>query len=144
MGSEFGIDRPQAFYEALHHPFRRELLNYMCELDEPMSAVDYVKRRGVPGRNEEAATSYVSYHLRQLQKADAIELTSTKAVRGVYKYLYRISKNFAVTFGDTVAVSRIAALLVKATAEADAGILREIGEIVTSTGRSITSKGREQ
>jgi hypothetical protein len=142
MESKFGIDRPQAFYRALQHPFRRELLNYMYELDEPMSAVDFVKGPGVSGRDEEAAISYVSYHLRQLQKADAIKLSSTKAVRGANKYLYRISRSFADAFGDTVALNRIAALLVKEAPEVNAGVLREIGEIVTSTGRSITWNGR--
>jgi hypothetical protein len=141
MSSQSDIDWPQAVYQALYHPFRRELLQYMNELDEPMSAVDYVKERGVNGKTEATAISYASYHLRQLHAADMVDLVSTQAVRGANKYLYRISERCATTYGDTLALNQIAFLLGSNLTEVKAGVLKEIGEIVTSTGRSITSKG---
>lgn len=141
MSSQSDNDWPQAVYHALHHPLRRELLQYMAELDEPMSAVDYVKARGVDGKSEDTAISYVSYHLRQLHAADMVDLVTTEAVRGANKYLYRTSQGFVATYGDTLALNQIASLLGANLTEVKAGVLREIGEIVTSTGRSISPKG---
>ena len=111
MSSQSDIDWPQAIYQALHHPFRRELLQHMNELDEPMSAVDYVKERGVDGKTEETATSYVSYHLRQLHAAAMVDFVTTKAVRGANKHIYRISDRFSQTYGDTLSLNQIASLL---------------------------------
>ena len=141
MSPEPDTDRPQAVYQALHHPFRRELLRYMTELDEPVAAVDYVKERGVDGKTKETAISYVSYHLRQLHAADTIELVTTEAVRGANKNLYRISKRFTPTYGDTLALDQIASLLER-DPETKAGVVQAIGEIVTSTGRSIHRRTR--
>jgi len=134
------LDRNQAIYGALHHPFRRKLLRYMDELDEPMAAVDYVKARGVAGKTEDAAISYASYHLRQLAKADVVELVSTEAVRGAVKHLYRISKRFPTNLRDSLALDQIATILEKKAPKGKEGTLKEIGDIVTSTGRAITSK----
>ena len=141
MSSQSDIDWPQAIYQALHHPFRRELLQHMNELDEPMSAVDYVKERGVDGKTEETATSYVSYHLRQLHAAAMVDFVTTKAVRGANKHIYRISDRFSQTYGDTLSLNQIASLLRQNPTEVRVGVLKEVGEIVTSTGRSIASKG---
>lgn len=132
-------DRPQAVYQALQHPIRRDLLQYMSELDKPMSAVDYVKVRGVDGKTADNAISYVSYHLRQLQAANTVELVSTEPRRGATKYLYRISKRFATIYGDTLALNRIASLLSRESTKATEGMLQEIAEIVVSTGRAIRS-----
>jgi DNA-binding transcriptional ArsR family regulator len=142
MSSQSDIDWPQSVYHALHHPLRRELLQYMAELDEPMSAVDYVKARGVDGKTEDTAISFVSYHLRQLHGAGMVDLVTTEAVRGANKYLYRTSHGFAATYGDTLAMNLIASLLGTDLTQVKAGVLRDIGEIVTSTGRSIASKGK--
>jgi hypothetical protein len=135
MSSKTDFGQPQAVYQALHHPFRRELLQFMYESGEPKSAVDFVRERGVDGKSEDAAISYVSYHLRALQKAHAIDLAATEAVRGTAKYLYGINESFASAYRDTLALNRIASLL-DSNPEAGADILAEIGEIVTSTGRS--------
>jgi hypothetical protein len=133
-------DRPQSVYQALQHPVRREILQYMSELDEPMSAVDYVHQRGVDGKTTENAISYISYHLRQLQAADTVELFTTEPRRGATKHLFRISKRFATVYGDILALNRIAALLASGEhAEAAEGMLGEIIEIVRSTGREIRS-----
>lgn len=142
MSSQSDIDWPQAIYQALHHPFRRKLLQYMNELDGPMSAVDYVKQRGVDGKPEDTAISFVSYHLRQLHAAGMVDFVTSEAVRGANKHIYRISERFSQTYGDTLALNKITALLGQHPTEVKAGVLKEIGEIVTSTGRTVTSEGK--
>lgn len=132
-------DRPQTFYQALHHPFRRQLLSYLTEVDQPIAAVDYVRDRGVDGKDMDTAISYVSYHLRQLNAAGIVYLVTTEAVRGANKNLYRIKEEFAATYADTLALNQIASLMNNDPAAA-AGVLNKIGKIVTSTGRSITPK----
>jgi DNA-binding transcriptional ArsR family regulator len=134
------LDRNQAIYGALHHPMRRKLLRYMDGLDEPMAASDYVKAHGVAGKTNDVAVSYVSYHLRQLEEAEIVDLIGTEAVRGATKHLYRISDRFTRNPRDSLALDQIATILGKEAPTSTEGMLRKIGDIVTSTGRTITSK----
>jgi len=140
MSSQTANDWPQGIYDGLHHPFRRELLRYMKELHGPMAPVDYVKARGVDGKAEDKAISYVSYHLRQLHAADLVDYVTTEPVRGANKHIYRIGGEFSGTYGDTLALNQIAFLLGQNLDEASPGVLEEISEIVTSTGRSLATK----
>lgn len=140
MSFQSPFNWPQAIYQVLHHPFRRKLLQYMIELDEPTSAVDYVNDRGVEGKTADKATSFVSYHLRQLHAAGMVTFVTSEAVRGANKKIYRISEGFPQTFGDTLALNQIASLLEQNFTGAKAGVLKEVGEIVISTGRSMTPK----
>jgi hypothetical protein len=113
----------------------------MSDLDGPMAAVDYVKARGVDGKEYDAAISYVSYHLRQLQAAGTIELVTTEQVRGANKTLFRVTQEFAAVYGDTLALNKIAALLGNVSDKAKGGVMKEIEEVVSSTGRSIAPEG---
>jgi hypothetical protein len=141
MSSDLASDRPQSVYQAIHHPLRRALIGYMDERDEPMAAVDYVRERGVEGKRYEVAISHVSYHLRQLHAAGIIEPAATQNVRGANKTLYRVAQEFAAMYGDTLAINKIASLLEKAPGEAKGnGLIKQIGEIVSSTGRAIDPK----
>jgi hypothetical protein len=141
MSSPLASDRPQAVYKAIAHPFRRQLIGYMIDLDRPMAAVEYVKDRGVNGKSYDAAISYVSYHLRQLEAAGTIEVAATEQKRGANKTLFRVAKEFASAYGDTLALNKIAALLGKVSGDGKDGLMKQIEGIVSSTGRSIAAEG---
>jgi DNA-binding transcriptional ArsR family regulator len=134
-------DNMQAVYRALHHPFRRTLLRFMDASNDLTAPVDYVTKFGVDGKTHAEALSYVSYHLRALNKAGLIDLVRTEPRRGAMKHFYRLSEQFRkMDIRDTLAMDQIATLLEEKATELVDGILKDVAEIVVGSGRPIQPK----
>jgi hypothetical protein len=73
-----------------------------------------------------------------------VTFVTSEVVRGANKHLYRISEGFSQTLGDTLALNQIASLLKQNSTEGKSGVLKEVGEIVAVTGRSITATGESR
>lgn len=109
----------------------------MADREEPVAPIDYVRDRGVEGKTEKSAISYVSYHVRQLQRLDLVELVDTEPVRGATKHLYSLRDGFpSLVFRDTLALDQIAALFKQQDVDASDRVLNAIREILSSTGRT--------
>jgi DNA-binding transcriptional ArsR family regulator len=72
---------PQELLIALRHPMRREILRIVILGEDPISPRELANAMDSPLSN-------VSYHVRILAKCNALDLTSTKAVRGSMQHFY--------------------------------------------------------
>lgn len=83
---------PQDLLAALKHPLRRRILKLMLEHPDqvPLSPRDLSRRLGQPLSN-------VSYHVRTLVAADALQLCDTEPVRGSVRHLYQPTERVAHT-----------------------------------------------
>lgn len=66
------------------HPMRVAIIEALCWIGEPLSAIDFKKLFA----DEGLSTSYVSYHVVELAKAGAITQVGTQQVRGATKKSY--------------------------------------------------------
>jgi DNA-binding transcriptional ArsR family regulator len=125
--------RDEAIYRALSHPLRRRILRVLEESREPLSPLDCTEK----GRLNDDRLGTIAYHFRLLAKLGLIEIAFEEAVRGSVKHYYRPSKPFPPELRDTLALDRIAALLEDEASKAAKGVLREILDIVASSGRPV-------
>jgi predicted transcriptional regulator len=79
-----GRDRDQALLDALRHPRRRALLRRYLQAERTLSPKELA---GLEGRS----LSGTSYHVRVLLECGAIEIASTRQVRGAVEHFYRPS-----------------------------------------------------
>jgi DNA-binding transcriptional ArsR family regulator len=78
--------------EALKHPTRVRILEVLC--DEDISPIRFLRRGLLPPGidfegDEKSALSHVSYHFKELLKADCIVLVETIPRRGTNEHIYR-------------------------------------------------------
>jgi DNA-binding transcriptional ArsR family regulator len=78
-------DSNNALLKALRHPFRRLLLKHYVEATEMLSPKELALLTKQP-------LSSVSYHVRQLAEAGAVELADEQPVRGSVKHFYVATK----------------------------------------------------
>ena len=85
------IDDP-TICEALKHQTRVRILEVLC--DEDISPIQFLRRGLLPPGidfkgDEKSALSHVSYHFKELLKADCIVLVKTIPRRGTNEHIYR-------------------------------------------------------
>ncbi len=66
------------------HPMRVAIIEALCWIGEPLSAIDFKKMFG----DEAFGTSYISYHVGELGKAGVLVQVETRQVRGALKKSY--------------------------------------------------------
>jgi len=121
----------QTACHVLKHPVRVRILEVLCLGD--LSPIQFLNRGLMPPgfsfKNHQNAVSFVSYHFRELLKADCIMLVETHPRRGATEHVYR-SKAFALhtdeefaelSFAERQAISR--STLQTLMARADGAIL---------------------
>jgi hypothetical protein len=136
MGAEAWKTKEQARQDktacsVLKHPMRVRILEVLSERD--LSPVQFVHQGMSPPGFEydsaQNALSFVSYHFRELERADCITLIETKPRRGATEHIYR-SKAFALhtdaefeelSYAERKAISR--STLQSLMARADGAIL---------------------
>lgn len=71
----------------LSHPMRVRILELVNE--HPMSPVQFINAGFAPGfETKQQALSYVSYHFRELEKAECIEVVALNPRRGATEHVY--------------------------------------------------------
>jgi len=77
--------------DVLKHPVRVRILEVLCDGD--LSPIQFIHRRMLPPgfefESEQNALSFVSYHFRELEKADCITQVETRQRRGATEHIYR-------------------------------------------------------
>lgn len=74
----------QALLDALHHPLRRALLHRYVVADEPTSPKYLADSMRQP-------LSRVSYHVRELAKLGAVEISGEEQRRGAVEHFYKVT-----------------------------------------------------
>jgi DNA-binding transcriptional ArsR family regulator len=117
----------QAYYKAMSHPTRRQILLALRSRKDPLSP-SAIARASVDH------VSQTSYHFRVLLECGLVELVDTRAVRGSMEHLYRAAAAFTPDLVDRAALDRLAELL------ADGGVVEpaELKTIVSATGRPVS------
>jgi DNA-binding transcriptional ArsR family regulator len=77
-------DQGQALLDALRHPLRRSMLRRYLQSQRMLSPKELA---GLEGQS----LSGTSYHVRVLLECGAIEIASTRQVRGAVEHFYRPS-----------------------------------------------------
>jgi len=83
MGTE-SKDDPADLFEGLAHPLRRRILRLMMREKRETTPRELSEKLDEP-------LSVLSYHVRVLEKCEAVRLTRTERVRGATQHFYRIS-----------------------------------------------------
>jgi DNA-binding transcriptional ArsR family regulator len=76
---------------AVLHPTQVEVLSALEWIDEPLSATDLTR---VFGRTPEVSRSGMDYHVKRLATLGALELVSSRRVRGATEYFYRLDRRW--------------------------------------------------
>jgi DNA-binding transcriptional ArsR family regulator len=71
----------EALLKILHHVLRRESLRILFEVEEPRSPSELADEIG-------AALGNIGYHVRYMEKYEALRLVGTEPVLGSLKHLY--------------------------------------------------------
>ena len=66
------------------HPMKVAVIEALCWIGEPLSAIDFERLFG----DESRGTSYISYHVTALAKAGVLEQVGAEQVRGAIKKPY--------------------------------------------------------
>lgn len=66
------------------HPMKVAIIEALCWVGEPLSAIDFERLFG----DESRGTSYISYHVTVLAKAGVLEQVGSEQVRGAIKKPY--------------------------------------------------------
>lgn len=108
---------PERLAKVFSHPLRAQLLALLNE--RPGSPHDLMER--MAERGETRSLNLIAYHVRVLQRYDAIQLVDTEAVRGATKHIYAANRKMLIDGDDWI----------RLPAEAQIGICANaIGEAV--------------
>jgi hypothetical protein len=87
---------PERLAKVFSHPLRAQLLALLNE--QPGSPHDLVERLAVVG--EVHSLNLIAYHVRVLQRYEAIQLVDTETVRGATKHIYAANRKMLIDGDD--------------------------------------------
>ena len=135
----------QRLVRALGHPIRVAALELLSE--EVLSPNQMKDRVG-------AGLSHTSYHVRALEKCEAVELIDTKQRRGATEHFYKASARAFIgspdwrrvpkTFLGTVAGASLGSLIGKAIKALEAGSFDKPAAVLTWMPVMVDDKGAEE
>jgi hypothetical protein len=87
---------PERLAKVFSHPLRAELLASLNE--HPGSPHDLMQRLAAKG--EDQSLNLIAYHVRVLQRYNAIQLIDTESVRGATKHIYAANRKMLIDGDD--------------------------------------------
>jgi len=87
---------PERLAKVFSHPLRAQLLALLNE--RPGSPHDLMQRMAVQG--EKHSLNLIAYHVRVLQRYDAIQLVDTESIRGATKHIYAANRKMLIDGDD--------------------------------------------